>query len=183
MLSAGANGANYPSRNKCASLMVRSNQFLYSCMHFLDTRGWQVPIDVMLDLRHLRKYQAVVTTGEYLSLQGLDPSLERSNGAWARDAYHSGPQDPTLGVIPNHDYDPSGVVRVDRLVETAEKGGILVDSPVTRKMMDIKGDQLAVKFVDVKNQIGNAAKFSSDEELQTILEEHGWAIVYTFAGA
>lgn len=137
----------------------------------------------MLDLRHLRKYTPVVTLGEYLNLQGLDPSVEQSNGAWARELYHSGSSRPSLGVIRNHEYDPAGVVRVDKLLPSPAGETSLTDSPVARKLLEIKGDNLAVKLNDVKGPLKKLASWNTDEELETIIEEHGFAILHTFAGA
>lgn len=136
----------------------------------------------MLDLRHLRKYSSVVTLGEYLTLQGLDPTLEQSNGAWAREIYHSGPSKPSLGVIRNHEYDPAGVVRVDKLLPKPESITLL-KGPVTNKLEELRGDNLAVKLDDVKGPLSKLASWDTEAELETIIEEHGFVVLHTFAGA
>lgn len=136
----------------------------------------------MLDLRHLRKYTSVVTLREYLILHGLDPSLERSNGAWQRELYHSSSPAPSLGVIPNHEFDPPGVVRVDKM-PPAPAREISTDSAMYQKLMQVKGDRLAVKLDDVKEPLKAIATWNTEEELETLIDDHGFVVLHTFAGA
>lgn len=135
----------------------------------------------MLDLRHLRKYTPVVTLSEYLTLHGLKPSLEQSNGAWHRDLYHSSSPAPSLGVIRNHEYDPAGVVRVDKMPPPARMTS--TTSAVYKKLMEVRGDQLAVKLNDIKGPLRDIATWKDDEELETLVEDHGFVVLHTFAGA
>lgn len=135
----------------------------------------------MLDIRQLRKYAPVVTIAEYLTLHGLDPSLEWSNGAWQKEAYHSGSPSPSLGVIPNSDYDPSGVVRVEKMPPAAKNE--ISQGPVYQALMDAKGNELALKMTDVKEKLKGIASWTTDEELEQIVEDHGFVVLNTFAGA
>jgi len=75
--------------------------------------GWILPIEIMIDVPHLRKKHNVMLMTEYLYLQGLNLTHVRSNGGWDREYYHSGIDRPTLFVIPNNIYDPQDVVRID----------------------------------------------------------------------
>lgn len=135
----------------------------------------------MLDLRHLRKYTPAVTIAEYLNLHGLDPSLEQANGAWHRDIYHSSSPPPSLSVIRNHEYDPHGIVRVDKLLPAPNQ--ISTNSPVYNKLMEIKGDNLAAKLIDVIGPLKKVATWKTDEELETLIEDNGFVVLHTFAGA
>lgn len=138
----------------------------------------------MLDLRKLRHRVPVVTIGEYLQLHGLSPSLEWSNGAWQREAYHTateGHPAPSLGVIQNWDYDPSGVVRVDVMPPPATRS--VTEGPVYQALMDAKGSELAVKLSDVKGKLEGIASWKTDEELEQLIEDHGFVVLHTFAGA
>jgi len=136
----------------------------------------------MLDLRHLRKYASVVTLSEYLTLHNLQPSLEQGNGAWHRELYHSGSPSPSLAVIRNHEYDPSGVVRVDKM-PPAPARAISTTSVVHRKLVQLRGEQLAIKLDDVKGPLKEIATWKNEEELETIIEDHGFVVLHTFAGA
>lgn len=88
-------------------------------------------MSVMIDLNHLRTHHPVITVAEYLMLQGLDPEHETGNGAWDVNNYHNHTRitdtgqelderdeevvKPSIKVIPNDAFDPSGTIRVDRL--------------------------------------------------------------------
>jgi hypothetical protein len=77
--------------------------------------GWILPIEIMIDVPHLRKKHNAMLLSEYLYLQGLNITKVRSNGGWDREYYHSGIDRPSLFVIPNSIYDPQDVVRIDTM--------------------------------------------------------------------
>ncbi|TDL17253.1 hypothetical protein BD410DRAFT_843798 [Rickenella mellea] len=100
--------------------------------------GWRVPITKMMDVPRLRRSQPVIILSDYLRLHGLPPSLETATGYWDRDKYHSQPSvfademtkgnaiggRPSLFVLKNGWYDPTGTVRVDRLPQDLrDRGG------------------------------------------------------------
>lgn len=96
--------------------------------------GWRIPIQMMINITQLRRFQPVITTAEYLQYAGLPSALETASGYWNRSAYHQSPDPyvshgdrtlgkPTLFVIENAWYD-SGVTRVDTVPDTMkERGG------------------------------------------------------------
>ena len=137
----------------------------------------------MLDLDHLRRDHSVVTVGEYLKLNNMDEDREWLNGAWDRQGYHDVIPKPSLASIPNHEYDPSGVIRVDRVPpppkERAEK---MVISPVLMKNLD--QNTLIMKLDDAKRTLEhNGLKiWESETELEGMLEKEDWVILHTFAG-
>ena len=134
----------------------------------------------MMDLRHLRKYTPVVTTSEYLKLNGLNPSLERPNGAWHR---HHGPAS-SLTVIRNDEYDPTGVVRVDKILPAPATVNVnLTGSAVYQKLMEVKGEERVKNLNDVKGPLKDVATWGNDEELETLIEDHGFIVLHTFASA
>jgi len=136
----------------------------------------------MIDLKHLRSKYNVVTIREYLQLHGQDPDLERSNGAWARDVYHASDSKPSLGVIRNHEYDPSNIVRVDRLPPVAKEvvgGGV-----VASVLRDTLGKNTVMKLDTAKSVLRNhgGVTWSTDEEFADLLDSNGFVIVHTWAG-
>ncbi|KAF9511689.1 hypothetical protein BS47DRAFT_1468488 [Hydnum rufescens UP504] len=144
--------------------------------------GWRVPIGVMVDFKHLRSRYNVITIREYLLLHGLDPELERSNGAWARDAYHTSDPKPSLAVIRNHEYDPSSIVRVDRLPPVAKEVG---GSVVATVLQEALGQNHLMNLDDARKTLQNKGMntWSSEEEFHELLDSNGFAILHTFAGA
>ncbi|KAF9520537.1 hypothetical protein BS47DRAFT_1287025 [Hydnum rufescens UP504] len=145
--------------------------------------GWRIPINVMTDFKHLRSNYNVITIREYLLLHGLDPELERSNGAWGRDIYHSSDPKPSLAVIPNDEYDPSGILRVDRLPPVPKEviGGGMVASVLHEAM----GGNVLINLDDARNTLQDKGinTWSSEEEFHEALSSNGFAILHTFAGA
>ena len=145
--------------------------------------GWRVPIDMMIDLPHLQKTHNILRVHDYLLLHGLSPTLEWSNGAWHPD-YHSSTPKPTLHTIPNHEYDPQHVVRVESLSGLGPINRAVGDTHENRKLMDKLGPGLTLNYDDARNALGGifGAK-QTDEELEKTLAENGWATLHTFAGA
>ncbi|KAF8328121.1 uncharacterized protein EI90DRAFT_2926732 [Cantharellus anzutake] len=144
--------------------------------------GWRIPIDIMLDLDHLRKDYSVITVSEYLKLHNMDPDKEWSNGAWQREAYHDTFPKPSLAVIPNNEYDPSGVIRVDKLQPAPEQAETTI---ITTSLMNVLDkNSFSMRLDDAeKALVKNGLKsWTSEKELEELLEKEGWAILHTFAG-
>ncbi|KAH9980625.1 hypothetical protein BJV74DRAFT_879288 [Russula compacta] len=93
--------------------------------------GFRIPISVMLDLGHLRVRYPVITASDYLRLHGQDPENESSKGSWLRESYHThgnvlelnGTKTPSLFVIENDWYDPTGTNRVDYIPQAMKRRG------------------------------------------------------------
>lgn len=98
---------------------------------FEQQMGWEIPMQLMLNLTHLRKTHPVILVSDWLRFHGQSPDTEFSNGAWQRGPYHQSPnvfeQDksklPSLYVIENHWYDPTKTHRVDHLPEDMKLRG------------------------------------------------------------
>lgn len=91
--------------------------------------AFRIPISTMLNITLLRQTQPVILLSDYLRLHGLTPEIEQSNGVWHRELYHSRTnimtgKKPTLFVIKNKWYDPSGTLRVDVLPHAIRERGI-----------------------------------------------------------
>lgn len=134
----------------------------------------------MLDLNHLRKTHSVVTVGEYLQLNGMSPSIEWSNGAWHRENYQNGGK-VSIHVIPNNEYDPSPIVRVDKLPDhPAGRDG----SPISKRLYEKLGDRRVVMDLsEAGSVVKGQAEFANDDQLEVILRENGWEVLHTFRGA
>lgn len=154
--------------------------------------GWRVPMDTMLDLPHLRKTWPVILVREYLELNGMDPNKEWSNGAWHRTDYLADKPDGskfTLFNVKNNLYDPDNVVRVDRLGPLLKKG-IREDADTSTlalrlySAMSSKNSKNVIDFHDARSAIADLMKDQNDDrELERLLEENGWVVLHTFAGA
>jgi hypothetical protein len=175
--------------------------------------GFRIPISVMIDIVHLRKRHAVITTSDYLRLHGQDPEIESSSGYWPRDWYHTHPnvfeEDksklPSLFVIENHWYDPSGVNRVDYIPPAMKRRGkwirypdsVSVDAggywPETEPTTDLSNrlteamsdkyvmDWNTVKYVMSSAGLGGELNLDDDEVVEGILNDNGWEVLHTFA--
>ncbi|KAG8895708.1 hypothetical protein FRC01_012239 [Tulasnella sp. 417] len=154
--------------------------------------GWRIPMDTMLDLPHLRKTWPVILVREYLEMHGMDPNKEWSNGAWHRTDYLVELADGSkfsLYNVKNNVYDPENVVRVDSrepfiqrgIKEDADTGsvGLKLYSAMTSK-----NSKNVIDLDDARNAVGDLMKNQRDDnELQKLLEENGWVVLHTYAGA
>lgn len=134
----------------------------------------------MIDLNHLRKTHSVITVAEYLELNGMSPSTEWSNGAWHREMYQDNGR-ITLHEIPNNEYDPSPLVRVDKLPShpAGREGSLL-----SRVLFDKLGDRrVAMDLSEAGDALRGRTEFSGDEQLEAVLRENGWEVLYTYRGA
>lgn len=84
--------------------------------------GWRIPIELMIDVEHLRKTHPLLLVREYLAMHGLSQSIESLTGKWKPELYHTGmtklpPHKSKLSLftVPNENYDPSDFVLVDVL--------------------------------------------------------------------
>jgi hypothetical protein len=134
----------------------------------------------MLDLNHLRKTHSVITAAEYLELNGMSPSIEWSNGAWHRENYQNGGK-ISLHEIPNNEFDPAPIVRVDKLPSHPPGRE---DSELSKRLFTKLGDRrTAMDLSDAASALKGHAEFSGDEQLEAILRENGWEVLHTFRGA
>ena len=99
--------------------------------------GFRIPISAVVNMTNLRNRQPVITVSEYLRIHGQDPERESSNGSWFRERYHTRPnvfeadktKTPSLFIIENHWYDPTGTTRVDFIPEAMKRRGNLNRQP------------------------------------------------------
>ncbi|KDQ16760.1 hypothetical protein BOTBODRAFT_106823 [Botryobasidium botryosum FD-172 SS1] len=143
--------------------------------------GWRIPMEIMLDIPHLRKTHSVILVSEYLKLHDLDPEIEWSNGAWNRDRYSEGTPKRTVRVIPNDAYDPSTILRVDELKNLPAAGHR--DGLVYTTLMNAMGTDQNVLEWEVARALLLAWDVDTDEKLESLLNEHGWVVLHTFKGA
>ncbi|KAG9098381.1 hypothetical protein FRC06_006468 [Ceratobasidium sp. 370] len=142
--------------------------------------GWRVPIGVMLDLNHLRKTHSVVTVAEYLELNGMPASTEWSNGAWHRENYQNGGK-LSIHVIPNNEYDPAPMVRVDNLPKHPAGRD---STPLSRALYEKLGEKrIVMDLPEAADLVRGHAEFADDDQLEAILRENGWEVLHTFRGA
>ena len=146
--------------------------------------GWRVPVERMIDLPHLRKTHSVMLVSEYLRLHNIDVKTEWSNGAWHRTDYHQTVPPTSLSVIPNNEFDPAMVVRVDNLKHLPHVARTPADSKVHDKLIMALGTNTALDYSAARSALmGGMLRIDTDEQLEKVLAENGWATLYTYAGA
>ncbi|CAE6446175.1 unnamed protein product [Rhizoctonia solani] len=142
--------------------------------------GWRIPIGVMLDLNHLRKSHSVVTVGEYLELNGMSPDIEWSSGSWHRENYQNRGK-LSIHEIPNNEYDPEPLVRVEMLPSHPPGKE---DSYLSKMLFAVLGSKrIVMDLEEAKSVLTGRAEFSGDDQLEVVLRENGWEVLYTFRGA
>lgn len=156
--------------------------------------AYRIPMQLMLDLPHLRKTHSVVLTSEYLKLNNLSPDLETTNGEFHRQVYLGNKKDKdgndmrmTLRVVKNDEYDPDRVVRVDHLGPLASKGNANLDvGPHSTKLWDklrSKDDHTMIQMDDARDALRDIMKNpDDDEELEKQLNKIGWIVLHTWDG-
>ncbi|KAG8755718.1 hypothetical protein FRC14_003711 [Serendipita sp. 396] len=150
--------------------------------------AWVIPIEMMLDIPHLRKDHKVMTVAEYFRLQNLQFDREISNGRWDRHYYHSGTDKPSLYVIPNNIYDPDSICRIDtidpdlfaELSQELKPQGKMYDEKLQEKSGQKK--HATIDFKDARDALSSFGHLPDDKELEQMLKEAGWATLYTFEG-
>ena len=173
--------------------------------------AFRIPITTMIDLPYLRARHPVITVSEYLRLHGLDPEAESSRGSWERESYHTQSnvfesnktKTPSLFVIKNQWYEPSGSTRVDYIPQAMkERGNWEPYSP--SQSQETSGYWPFVVPTDVSRRLGNgnsgildwdtakrvllSFELSSEPEIdlnddtvvEDILNANGWEVLHTF---
>lgn len=193
--------------------------------------AWRLPISLFFDIERMRReYGPVVTVGEYLALHGLDPNVETSNGAWDRERYHrlvssvqkvddgeenainsratslartmASTTNITLHVIPNEEYDPPTIMRVDHLPTTASSSNSNDDSDTATTLEKITSVLLKARASHIRHalDLDEAIQLLTRKGLNTwddneggggdrcmeacerVLNEAGWTVLETFQG-
>lgn len=152
--------------------------------------AWKIPIEVMIDLPHLREDHNVMTASEFFVLQGLDLTREISNGRWDRDYYHIGVDHPSLFVIQNHAYDPREIARVDSWDPAAyhKKNYTWVTDEKAQKfdeqliLKSTEKEKSVLEWKDAKAAIERVMSPINDTQIEQALEASGWVILETFDG-
>jgi hypothetical protein len=164
----------------------------------------------MIDLPHLRAHHPVITVSEYLRLHGLDPEGKSSSGSWQRELYHTRPNvfestnkttTPSLFVIKNQWYDPSGSTRVDYIpqamkergnweryspYQSQETGGhwpFVEPTDVSRRLANGVLDWDTAKSVLLSSELEPEVDLDDDKVVEDILNANGWEVLHTFFSA
>ncbi len=170
--------------------------------------AFRIPISIMIDLPRLRARHPVITVSEYLRLHGLDPEIESSRGHWERESYHARPnvfgsKTPSLFVIKNQWYHPSGSARVDYIPQemkergnweryspsqSQETGGywpFVVPTNVSNRLANESDsshilDWDAAKRVLLSSELEPGVDLDDDKVVEDVLNANGWEVLYTF---
>jgi len=174
--------------------------------------AFRIPISIMIDLPHLRAHHPVITVSEYLRLHGQDPEVESSRGSWQRELYHSHPnvfesnktKTPSLFVIENQWYEPSGSNRVDCIPQamkergnweryspsqSQESGGYWrsvepteISERLTNALLDFPAvlDWDTAKRILGTSELEPEIDLDDDKAVEDVLNANGWEILHTF---
>ncbi|EUC66781.1 O-FucT domain protein, partial [Rhizoctonia solani AG-3 Rhs1AP] len=103
-----------------------------------------------------------------------------SNGAWHRENYQNGGK-LSLHEIPNNEYDPEPLVRVEMLPSHPPGKE---DSYLSKLLFAVLGNKRTVMDLEeAKGVLTGRAEFSGDDQLEVVLRENGWEVLHTFRGA
>jgi hypothetical protein len=152
--------------------------------------AWRIPIEVMIDIPHLRQRHKIITMSEYLILQGLDITRETSHGRWDRDYYHNGIDHPTLFMLQSSTYDPKEIARVDswdpvayqrrNITSVSTEMAMKCDKKLKAKSAE-KG-RVVLSWRDASRAINDAVGPANETEVELALEAAGWIVLHTFNG-
>lgn len=164
--------------------------------------GFELPIEVMLDIPHLRQNHNVMTMTEYLRLQGLNTTRERPNGSWDRTYYHEGIDRPSLFVIPNNIYDPEAISRVDVLpppplvvpgtnktFERFDRNNWTPDDEFGRscnlRLLEstVGKNRAHLDWAEAMTALKNSVDVGNGTSVDAALKAAGWVVLYTWDGA
>jgi hypothetical protein len=174
--------------------------------------AFRIPISIMIDLPRLRARHPVITVSEYLRLHRLDPEAESSRGSWQRGLYHSHPnifesnktKTPSLFVVENQWYQPSGSNRVNYIPQamkergnweryspsqSQELGGYwpsVEPTEISQRLTNALGDDPPVLDWDTAKSILETSELEpeinldDDKVVEDVLNANGWEILHTF---
>ncbi|TFY57376.1 hypothetical protein EVG20_g8576 [Dentipellis fragilis] len=177
--------------------------------------GWRIPMSLMLNMTLLRQAHPSILVSDYLRLHGLPLETEFSNGAWQRESYHKNPtvfetngsKTPSLFVIENKWYDPTGSIRVDSIPDNMKLRGHWshasmsdetgptgrwaeqTETPAFKLLMTALPENKFVLDWEAARGALTAGDgdetwdVESDEDLEKVLLDNGWEVLYTFRGA
>ncbi|KAI0311833.1 hypothetical protein OF83DRAFT_1270888 [Amylostereum chailletii] len=143
--------------------------------------AWRLPIQLMIDLPRLRQQHSVVTVAEYLRLHHLPTSLERANGAWDPVNYHLAPLRPTLLEIQADEWEPEGMVRVDRMLKNVPA---VESGPIFEALRgQLNGKTIGIAHAQNTLRDQGLATWKDDAEFERILHANGWTFMHSFRGS
>jgi hypothetical protein len=177
--------------------------------------AFRIPISIMFDFPHLRAHHSVITVSEYLRLHGQDPEAESSRGSWERELYHSHPnvfesnktKTPSLFIIENQWYEPSGSNRVDYIPQamkergnwerylpsqSQESGGywpFVEPTEISERLTNSLRDYPAVldwdtaKLILGSFEVESEVDLEDDKAVEDALNANGWEVLHTFFSA
>ena len=177
--------------------------------------AFRIPISIMMDLPRLRAQHPVITVSEYLRLHGQDPECESSRGSWERELFLSHPnvfesnktKTPSLFVIENQWYEPSGSNRVDYIPQAMKERGnwerystsqsressgywpLVEPTELSERLKDALRDFPDVLDWDTAKHILGTSELESqvdlddDEVVEDVLNANGWEVLHTFFSA
>ncbi|KAF9029131.1 hypothetical protein BDZ89DRAFT_950792 [Hymenopellis radicata] len=148
--------------------------------------AWMIPIEIMLNITHLRETHPVITTTDYLLLHGYDPSEENTSGYWKRTEYHTRANVitgtvPSFYAIENPWYDPEGTIRVDTIPEAmqarADNHSRVLDGSIDSKLRQRLPEGKSILEWDT---VQSALNSTDEAELERGVVAGGWEVLYTY---
>ena len=150
------------------------------------SRGFKIPINVMLDLNALQKHVPVITVEEYLLLHDRNTSLEVGNGAWSTELY----QEPDADIfrIENDWFEPSHATRVDRLpvfpdpiMPPANTSARRIYDHLANSCVEgaLTSTQAIFAFLSLSVEMPELS-IPDDEDVVEVMESYGFGLLHTY---
>ncbi|KZO92540.1 hypothetical protein CALVIDRAFT_487290 [Calocera viscosa TUFC12733] len=149
-----------------------------------DQQGWRIPIQMMFELPG---HYPVITTAQFLLSRGLSPDLETQNGQWDSGAYLAtapGESQLSLAYIEPHQYEPEGIMMVDRLPDKISEE-MQLNEPLLQSLHNLCTDG-TVDFGIIRNVVekflSEADPLDEDAALIEAVRPYGIVPIYSFWG-
>ncbi|EJT97466.1 hypothetical protein DACRYDRAFT_112000 [Dacryopinax primogenitus] len=152
--------------------------------------GWRLPIQLMFDLPN---HYSVITITQFLLLQGLSPTIEKTNGQWDPELYLTPAPDYeplSMVYIAPHQYEPRGSVRVDRVPPTVTETRWEMDGTLRERLHLICANGTEGDWGSVRNAVLQFLPASipddmrnsllKDETLVELVQPYDLAPVYQY---
>jgi hypothetical protein len=147
--------------------------------------AWRIPIEIMIDIPHLRSIHPIIFVSEYLRLRDIKPNQERADGRWGDADYHQNGHYTSNYTLYASDYDPEEIIRVDNYdlgpwISTSTVG-LRANEILRRRLTELNTPQMALS--DAQEVISAIKDVSDQDTLISVLQDAGWVVLHTWDGA
>jgi hypothetical protein len=147
--------------------------------------AWRIPIEIMIDIPHLRSIHPIIFVSEYLRLRGVKTNQERADGQWGDTDYHQNGHYTSNYTLHSSDYDPEEIVRVDNYEPgpwiSTSTVGLRANEILRQRLMTLNTPQMALS--EARTLISAIRNVSDPDTLLSVIQDAGWVVLHTWDGA